>query len=78
MTLQTFQELEILKNVAEIKTETVNLWELVHAIRRVETRVNEIWAALSVKTPEPIAPSPFSSANAPASDPPPVNTGSVG
>jgi hypothetical protein len=56
MTLQTFQELEILKNVADIKVETANLWEIVHAIRRLETKVNEIAAAMAPAAPTPPAP----------------------
>jgi hypothetical protein len=56
MTLQTFQELEILKNVADIKTETINLWEIVHAIRRLETKVNEIAAAMGPAAPATNAP----------------------
>jgi hypothetical protein len=56
MTLQTFQELEILKYVADIKTETGNLWEIVHAVRRLETKVNEIAAAMVQAAPAPTPP----------------------
>ena len=61
MTLQTFEELEILHGVKDIKPATDNLWEIVHAVRRIESKVNEL-AALVAPDPAPPAAEPIAAA----------------
>ena len=58
MTLMTFEEEEMLHKVREIKPATDQLWEILHAVRRLETGMNEIKDSMNVPAQAPIASPP--------------------